>query len=87
MNRLTTVSKLLLTLVITGGIFFGARYFLKGSGMLDKKVNVVEIGRTDNATNSILSSAPLNYQTVELTQLAFPSESETSTPNAAKIIY
>jgi OmpA-OmpF porin, OOP family len=80
MSRLTTVSKLLLTLAITGGIFFGARYFLKDAGVLDKKVNVVEIGRTDNATNSILSSAPLNYQTVGLTQLAFPSETEVSKP-------
>jgi OmpA-OmpF porin, OOP family len=85
MNRLTTVSKLLLTLAITGGVFFGARYFLKDAGVLDKKVNVVEIGRTDNATNSILSSAPLNYQTVGLTQMAFPSETLSSTPT--NIIY
>ena len=87
MSRLTTFSKLFLTLTITAGIFFGARYFLKDSGMLNKKVNVVELQRTDNSTNSILSSAPLNYQTVGLTQLPFPAETEAANGNAAKMIY
>jgi OmpA-OmpF porin, OOP family len=87
MSRLTTFSKLALTLLITGAIFFGARYLMKGSGILDKKVNVVELQRTDNTTNSILSSAPLNYQTVGLTQLAFPTETEASNANAAKVYY
>ena len=87
MSRLTTVSKLLLTILITGAIFFGARYFLKGAGALDKKVNVVSLERTDNSTNSILSSAPLNYQTVGLNQLPFPSETPSANANAAKILY
>ena len=87
MSRLTTFSRFLLTLVITAAVFFGVRYFLKGSGMLEKKVNVVELARADNSTNSILSSAPLNYQTVGLTQLPFPSESEAANSGATKMTY
>ena len=87
MSRLTTVSKLLLTMLITGAIFFGARYFLKSAGALDKKVNVVNLERADNSTNSILSSAPLNYQTVGLAQLAFPSETPSANSNGARILY
>ena len=87
MSRLTTFSKFIITLIITGVIFFAGRYFLKSSGMLDKKINVVELERSDNATNVILSSAPQNFQTVGLSQLAFPSETDAASGNAAKVIY
>ncbi|MEO6038829.1 MAG: hypothetical protein ABIQ93_10480, partial [Saprospiraceae bacterium] len=72
MARLTTFSRLLITLLIVGGVFFIARAFLGKSGLLDKKVNVVELERTDNATNEVLSSAPKNYETSGLTQLPLP---------------
>lgn len=75
MARLTTFSKLMLTALIVGGIFFAAKYFLGGSGMLDKKVNVVELEKTDAGTNEILSSAPKNYQTAGISQLPFPENS------------
>jgi OmpA-OmpF porin, OOP family len=87
MGRLTTLSRFLITLGVTAGVFFGARYFLKGSGALEKKVNVVDITRADNSTNSILTSAPSNYQTVGLNPLPAPSESDAANPNATKMIY
>jgi OmpA-OmpF porin, OOP family len=87
MARLTTFSRFLLTLVITAAVFFGVRYFLKDAGVLEKKVNVVELARTDNSTNSILSSAPLNYQTMGLTQLPFPSETDAANSSATKMTY
>lgn len=74
MARLTTFSKLLLTAAIVAAIFFGSKLFLGKSGLLDKKVNVVELEKTDATTNDVLSSAPKNYQTVGINQLAFPSE-------------
>lgn len=78
MARLTTFSKLLLTIAIVAAIFFGAKFFLGGSGLLEKKVNVVDLDKTDATTNEILSSAPKNYASVGLKQLAFPSDKNAS---------
>ncbi len=75
MARLTTFSKLLFTAAIVGAIFLGSKLFLGKSGLLDKKINVVELEKTDATTNDILGSAPKNYESVGMTQLAFPSES------------
>lgn len=87
MKRLTTFSKLILTIVLTMAIFFGGRYFLKNMGVLDKKINVVELERTDNTTNTILSTAPQNYQTVGLTPLTLPSNEPASNSSASKVYY
>lgn len=74
MARLTTFSKLLLTVAIVAAIFFGAKFFLGNSGLLDKKINVVDLQKTDATTNEILSSAPKNYESVGLKQLSLPSD-------------
>jgi len=87
MARLTTFSRLLITLLIVGAVFLVARMFLGSSGLLDKKVNVVDLERTDNSTNEILSSAPKNYETSGLTQLPFPSENDFKSSNATKMTY
>jgi OmpA-OmpF porin, OOP family len=87
MNRLTTFSKLLISAIVTLLIFFGGRYFLRQSGMLDKKVNVVQLERADNSTNAILSTAPQNYQTIGLTQLLTPSDNPATNASASKIFY
>jgi OmpA-OmpF porin, OOP family len=50
-------------------------------------VTVVELERADNSTNAVLSSAPLNYQSVGLVQLPFPSETPASNASAAKVLY
>jgi len=78
MARLTTVSKLLITVGIVAAVFFGAKYFLGSSGLLEKKVNVVDLDKTDATTNEILSSAPKNYESVGLKQLAFPTSKTVS---------
>ncbi len=53
---------------------------------MDKKVTVVnDLGKADNSTNAILSSAPQNYQTIGLTQLPLPSNSEAN--GGAKVFY
>lgn len=87
MDRLTTFSKLIISVVLTAIVFFAGRYFLGKSGALDKKVTVVDLERADNSTNAVLSSAPLNYQTVGLTQLPFPSDAAASNPSASKVLY
>lgn len=74
MARLTTFSKLILTAVIVAAIFFGSKIFFSKSGLLDKKVNVVELEKTDESTNEILSSAPKNYATAGIRQLPLPSD-------------
>jgi OmpA-OmpF porin, OOP family len=87
MARLTTFSRFLLTIFIVMVVFFGGRYLLRNTGLLDKKVTVVDnLQKTDNNTNSILSSAPKNYQTIGLKQLAFPSESAAAS-NGSNISY
>ncbi len=87
MARLTTFSRLLITLVIVGGVFFLARTFLGKSGLLDKKVNVVDLEKTDSQTNEILSSAPKNYATSGLNQLPFPSKNDFNGSGATKMTY
>lgn len=87
MARLTTFSRLLITLLIVGTVFFLARTFLGKSGLLDKKVHVVDLERTDNATNDVLSSAPKNYETSGLTQLALPGNSAFNNGNATRMTY
>lgn len=87
MARLTTFSRFLITAAIVGVIFFAGKYFLKNTGYLDKKITVVDnLGKTDNSTNAILSSAPQNYQTIGLKQLSLPSESASSS-NGSKVFY
>jgi OmpA-OmpF porin, OOP family len=77
MARLTTFSRLLISIVSVAILFFGGKYLLKSLGLMDKKITVVDnLGKTDNATNAILSSAPQNYQTIGLKQLPLPSESK-----------
>lgn len=78
MARLTTFSKLLLTVTIVAAIFFGAKFFLGNSGLLEKKIHVVDLEKTDANTNEILGSAPKNYESVGLKQLAFPSDKNAS---------
>ena len=87
MARLTTFSRLLITLLIVGGVFFVARAFLGNSGLLDKKVNVVELERADSRTNEVLSSAPKNYETSGLTQLPLPGNTAFNAGNAARMTY
>lgn len=87
MKRLTTFSKLIITMLLTCAIFFGGRYLLKSMGVLDKKINVVELERADNTTNAILSTAPQNYETVGLTQLPFPGTEPASNSGASKVYY
>jgi OmpA-OmpF porin, OOP family len=87
MARLTTFSRFLITLVLLAVIFFGGRYLLKGTGYLDKKITVVDdLGKADNVTNGLLSSAPQNYQTIGLKQLALPSENAGGS-NGSKLYY
>ncbi len=77
--RLTTFSRFLLTLAIVAIIFFGGRYVFRSTGLLDKKVTVVDnLEKTDNNTNSVLSSAPQNYQAIGLKQLSLPTETVTT---------
>ena len=87
MARLTTFSRLIITLLIVGGVFFAARMFLGSSGLLDKTVNVVDLERADNATNEVLASAPKNYETSGLTQLSLPGEAAFNNGNANKMTY
>ena len=74
MARLTTFSRLILTAVIVAAVFFVFKIFFSKSGLLDKKVNVVELEKTDESTNDILSSAPKNYATAGIRQLPLPSD-------------
>ncbi len=74
MARLTTFSRLILTAVIVAAVFFVFKTFFSKSGLLDKKVNVVELEKTDESTNDILSSAPKNYATAGIRQLPLPSD-------------
>jgi OmpA-OmpF porin, OOP family len=79
MARLTTFSRLLLTILIVLGIFFGIKYFLGNTGLLEKKVTVVnDLERADESTNAILSSAPKNYETAGIGQLPLPSDADFS---------
>jgi OmpA-OmpF porin, OOP family len=87
MARLTPFSRLLLAAGSTALIYFGAQYVLKNSGLMDKKINVVELQHTDNQTNTVLASAPLNYQAVGLTQLPFPTNNPMPNGDASSVIY
>ncbi len=74
MSRLTTFSKLMITATIVAVVYFGASYIFQKTGLLQKKVNVVDLEKTDASTNDILSSAPKNYKTSGLTPLPLPSD-------------
>jgi OmpA-OmpF porin, OOP family len=79
MSRLTPFSRFLITIAIVAIAFFGGRYLLRSMGMLDnKKITVVDLNRTDEATNAVLSSAPRNFESAGLQQLALPTESTVS---------
>jgi OmpA-OmpF porin, OOP family len=86
MARLTTFSKLMLTGIIVAILYFGFSFFFNKTGLLDKKINVVDLERTDASTNDILSSAPKNYEATGLKQLPFPT-SETNTSGNVRITY
>ncbi len=86
MARLTTFSRLLITAVIVAVLFFSLKFIFDKTGLLEKKVNVVELGKTDEATNEILASAPKNFETVGLSQLPLPS-SDPATGGAIRMTY
>ena len=54
MARLTTFSKLLITLLIVGIVFFAARYFLGQKGLLQKQVTVVDKLEKPTESTSLL---------------------------------
>ncbi len=88
MTRLTTFSKLIIAAIIVAAVYFGAKYFLGQSGLLEKKINVVELGKTDETTNEVLGSAPKNYATTGLTQLALPENTPFApNTNTARMTY
>jgi len=86
MARLTTFSRLLITAVIVAVIFFSLKFIFGKTGLLEKKVNVVELGKTDETTNEILASAPKNFETVGLSQLPLPS-SDPATGGTIRMTY